>query len=276
MSRAGDGVATPFCGFRCDGQMTPKLKVLIKVLGVMLLLSLGFGFPSLASCDFRGPSSSSTSSDLLVVLVDVYVKSLWEVNDKVGKVADVYVARKLSKIELVSLPCCAWNDVAVKKLATKWGDVCFLEEDGDDSLAVKRVCIKTGKPSLIHDMNKVVAQGIEYGVVRMVIRLMRSKRNLLARMIRLLMVLEELVLLIEREDFFQTTTKRKGNGAVDGGLYPPNVAATRDVVENQCKPVVPAPVRVVECELSDGPSHLVANVEGEGASESPSQHPGFR
>ncbi|CAH1415487.1 unnamed protein product [Lactuca virosa] len=76
-----------------------------------------------------------------------------------------FVSERAIWLELVGLPCCAWNDVAVKKLASMWGDVCFIEEDRDAPLAVKRVCIKTGKPSLIHDMIKVVAQGVEYGVV---------------------------------------------------------------------------------------------------------------
>ncbi|CAH1436637.1 unnamed protein product [Lactuca virosa] len=65
---------------------------------------------------------------------------------------------------MVGLPCCAWNDVAVKKVASMWDEVCFIEEDGDAPLAVKRVCIKTAKPFLIQDMVKVVAQGVEYGV----------------------------------------------------------------------------------------------------------------
>ncbi|CAH1453112.1 unnamed protein product [Lactuca virosa] len=46
-----------------------------------------------------------------------------------------------------------------------WDEVCFIEEDVDVPLAVKRVCIKTGTPFLIQDMIKVVAQGVEYGVV---------------------------------------------------------------------------------------------------------------
>ncbi|CAH1421340.1 unnamed protein product [Lactuca virosa] len=45
-----------------------------------------------------------------------------------------------------------------------WGDVCFLEEDENAPLAVKRMCIKTVKSSLIHDKIRVVAQGIEYVV----------------------------------------------------------------------------------------------------------------
>ncbi|CAH1423185.1 unnamed protein product [Lactuca virosa] len=32
--------------------------------------------------------------------------------------------------------------------------------------------------------------------------------------------------------FFQTTNKRKGNGVVDEGLSPPNIAVTRGVAEN--------------------------------------------
>lgn len=75
--------------------------------------------------------------------------------------------------------------------------------------------------------------------------------------------------------FSQTTSKRKGNGVVEGDLSPPNVVITRGVAENQCNSVVPSLVRVADCELQGDPSHLVADVEGEGASESPSQPPGY-
>ncbi|CAH1442848.1 unnamed protein product [Lactuca virosa] len=176
------------------------------------------------------------------------VKTLWEACDKVGKVVDVYVARKLSKLEIWMGSYHLFASVArfsrdvsnkgvsnkkekvashnsveqVKKLnvhdvahSSSYANVlkgqgvvktnkglvpecilqgqeidnplsltisifgklrdirsipmlCILlkeEEDGDAPLAVKRVCIKTGKPFLIQDMIKVVAQGVEYGVV---------------------------------------------------------------------------------------------------------------
>ncbi|CAH1449455.1 unnamed protein product [Lactuca virosa] len=196
-------------------------------------------------------------------------------------------------LDLVGLPCCAWNDVAVKKLATMWGEVCFLEEVGDTPLAVKRVCIKTGKPSLIHDMIKVVAQGVEYGVVVRVIsnwepdimeegeiengdKVDEGQEESFSTDNTPINGARGAGFVDRKGRFFQTTTKRKGNGAVDGGICPPNVAATRVVAENQCKPVVPSQVRVAECELPDGPSHLVADVEGEGISKSPSQPLGFR
>ena len=39
---------------------------------------------------------------------------------------------------------------------------CFLEEDSEAPLAMKQVCIKTLKPSLIQDKVKLVIQGIKY------------------------------------------------------------------------------------------------------------------
>ncbi|CAH1448082.1 unnamed protein product [Lactuca virosa] len=65
---------------------------------------------------------------------------------------------------MIGLPCCAWNKDVVSKVANMWGDVCFLDDDGDAPLAIKRACIKTSKPTLIHETVKVVAQGIEYDV----------------------------------------------------------------------------------------------------------------
>ncbi|CAH1415856.1 unnamed protein product [Lactuca virosa] len=174
-----------------------------------------------------------------------------------------------------------------------WGEVCFIEEDGDTLLAVKRVCIKTGKPSLIHDMIKLVAQGVEYGVV------MREISNWEPDIMEEGEIGSDILDLSGGEGdegqknsfsmdntpingvrgvgfvdgkgrFFQTSNKRKGNGVVDGGLSPPNVVVTRGVAENQSNPVVPSPITVVECELQGDSPQLVANMEGEGASESPS------
>ncbi|CAH1435946.1 unnamed protein product [Lactuca virosa] len=51
-----------------------------------------------------------------------------------------YVKERAIWLEMLGLPCCAWNDAAVKKIANMWGDVCFLEEDENAPLAVKRVC----------------------------------------------------------------------------------------------------------------------------------------
>ena len=46
-----------------------------------------------------------------------------------------------------------------------WGEVCFLEDDNQDPLVIKRVCIKTAQPSLIQDKLSLVVQGIKYDVV---------------------------------------------------------------------------------------------------------------
>ncbi|CAI9303836.1 unnamed protein product [Lactuca saligna] len=70
-----------------------------------------------------------------------------------------FVKERAVWIEMIGLPCCAWNDDVVSKVASMWGDVCFLDDDGDASLAIKRACIKTYKPGLIHETVKVVAQG---------------------------------------------------------------------------------------------------------------------
>ncbi|CAH1413153.1 unnamed protein product [Lactuca virosa] len=73
-----------------------------------------------------------------------------------------FVKERAVWIEMIGLPCCAWNEDAISKVASMWGDVCFLDDDGDTPLAIKRACIKTSKPALIHETVKVVAQGIEY------------------------------------------------------------------------------------------------------------------
>ncbi|CAH1433075.1 unnamed protein product [Lactuca virosa] len=75
------------------------------------------------------------------------------------------VLERVIWIEILGLPCCAWNNVDVSKLAGRWGDVCFLEDDIQAPLAVKRICIKTLKPSLIHDKISVVVLGISYELV---------------------------------------------------------------------------------------------------------------
>lgn len=68
-------------------------------------------------------------------------------------------------IENFGLPYCAWNNVVVKKVAGLWGDVYFLEEDIQDLLVVKRVFIKSLKPSLTHDRISMVVEGINYKLV---------------------------------------------------------------------------------------------------------------
>ncbi|CAH1428081.1 unnamed protein product [Lactuca virosa] len=56
-------------------------------------------------------------------------------------------------------------DGAVNKVAGIWGEVCFLDDDNQAPLAIKRVCNKTTKPSLIHDKLSLVVQRILYNVV---------------------------------------------------------------------------------------------------------------
>lgn len=68
-------------------------------------------------------------------------------------------------LKFLGIPCCAWSDIAVSVVVGHWGDVCFLEDDIQASLSVKRVCIKTIKPNLIHDKLMVVVQGISYELV---------------------------------------------------------------------------------------------------------------
>ncbi|CAH1423762.1 unnamed protein product [Lactuca virosa] len=75
-----------------------------------------------------------------------------------------FVKERVVWIEMIGLPCCAWNEDDVSKVASMWDDVCFLDDDGDAPLAIKRVCIRTSKPTLIHEAFKVVVQGIEYDV----------------------------------------------------------------------------------------------------------------
>lgn len=75
------------------------------------------------------------------------------------------VLERVIWIEILGLSCCAWNDVAMNKVAGLWGDMCFLEGDIQAPLAVKRVCIKTLKPILIHEKISVIIQGISYELV---------------------------------------------------------------------------------------------------------------
>ncbi|CAH1442237.1 unnamed protein product [Lactuca virosa] len=75
-----------------------------------------------------------------------------------------FVKERAVWIEMIGLPCCAWNEDVVSKVTSMWGDVCFLDDDGDAPLAIMRACIKTSKLALIHETVKVVAQGIEYDV----------------------------------------------------------------------------------------------------------------
>ncbi|CAI9286424.1 unnamed protein product [Lactuca saligna] len=76
--------------------------------------------------------------------------------------------------------------------------------------------------------------------------------------------------------FFQTNDQTKGDGAMDEGSFMPNVVVMRGVVENNCNSVVPSPVMEDGCDLQGDSTHLVANMEGEGAAKSPSQPPGYR
>nr|KAJ0213406.1 hypothetical protein LSAT_V11C400215910 [Lactuca sativa] len=212
-------------------------------------------------------------------------------------------------LELVGLPCCAWNDVA--------GEVCFIEDDGDAPLAVKRVCIKTGKPFLIQDMIKVVAQGVEYEVV--VREIANWEPNIMKEgeigsdIPDLLGGEEEAACFdddvnefinVENDDkvdeghensfrmdntptngvrgagfvdrkgrFFQTNNKRKGDGPVDGRSCMPNVAVTRGIAENKCNPMMPTTAMENGCELHGDSAHLVDIVDGDGVAESPSHPP---
>nr|KAJ0221565.1 hypothetical protein LSAT_V11C200053860 [Lactuca sativa] len=78
-------------------------------------------------------------------------------------VNEFFVNERAVWIEKIGLPCCAWNE-DVSKVASMWGDVCFVDDDGDDPLEINRVCIRTSNLDLIHETIKVVAQGIEYDV----------------------------------------------------------------------------------------------------------------
>lgn len=68
-------------------------------------------------------------------------------------------------IEIMGLPCYVWNDAAISKVASLWGEICFLEEDNLAPMAVKRVCIKYSKPSLIHAVLNVKVQRMQYEAV---------------------------------------------------------------------------------------------------------------
>ncbi|XP_023758756.1 uncharacterized protein LOC111907189 [Lactuca sativa] len=42
--------------------------------------------------------------------------------------------------QMIGLPCCAWNEDVVSMVASMCSNVCFLDDDGDDPLAMKRLC----------------------------------------------------------------------------------------------------------------------------------------
>ncbi|CAH1454415.1 unnamed protein product [Lactuca virosa] len=94
---------------------------------------------------------------------DLQIKYLG--GDWVPVVNGFKVVGRVVWIEILGLPCCAWNDSAVNKVAGIWGEVCFLDDDNQAPLAIKRVCIKTAQPLLIQDKLSLVVQGIKYDVV---------------------------------------------------------------------------------------------------------------
>ncbi|CAI9293387.1 unnamed protein product [Lactuca saligna] len=159
---------------------------------------------------------SSFSSEFLVVLNDV--KLSWEVYDKVGKVNDVYTARKLSK------------------LGKRFAFVRFLK--------VKDAMLPERKLRDIWIGS--------YHLFAFVARFSQDAKN------------------GDKVDEGHENSFSMGNGVVDEELSSPNVAATRGAAVNQSNPIVPSPVMAAGCELQGNSPILVANVEGEGASESPS------
>ncbi|CAI9281949.1 unnamed protein product [Lactuca saligna] len=234
------------------------------------------------SMNHRRAESISTPFFVTNFPREANVKTSWEACDKVGRVVDVYVARKLSKLD-----------------------------DGDAPLAVKGVCIKTGKPFFIQDTIKVVAQGVEYGVVVCEISKLGTEimeEGEIGSDIPDLSGGEEEVACFDddvndfinlyndykvdeghensfRMDntpingvrgvgfvdrngiFFQTNNKRKGDGVVDRRSCMPNVAVTRGVAENKCNPMMPSTVMENGCKLHGDSPHLVDDVDGEGVAE---------
>nr|KAJ0210828.1 hypothetical protein LSAT_V11C400171530 [Lactuca sativa] len=85
--------------------------------------------------------------------------------NKAEKSIIIEVVERVIWIEILGLPCCTRNDSAVNKVACIWGELCFLDDDNQAPLAIKRVCIKTAQPSLIQDKLSLVVQGIKYDVV---------------------------------------------------------------------------------------------------------------
>ena len=42
-----------------------------------------------------------------------------------------FVKKRVVWIEMIGLPCCAWNEDVVSKVGSMWDDVCFLDDNGD-------------------------------------------------------------------------------------------------------------------------------------------------
>ncbi|CAH1435947.1 unnamed protein product [Lactuca virosa] len=79
--------------------------------------------------------------------------------------------------------------------------------------------------------------------------------------------------------FFQTNITRKGNEVADGGSSSFVAAAIPVTDVNQSEPIMPthvSPVRLAEDVMPNGPTQVVDDMDGERASDSLSQPPGFR
>nr|KAJ0208910.1 hypothetical protein LSAT_V11C400195770 [Lactuca sativa] len=171
------------------------------------------------------------------------------------------VIKRVILLELVGLACCAWNDVAVKKSASMWGEVCFIEEDEDAPLAVKQVAYFDDDVNDFIDVENgdKVDEGQENSF---------SMDNTPTNGVRGFGFVDR------KGRFFQTNSKRKDDGVVDRSSCLPNVSVTRGVVENKCNLVKPS--TDMESELQGDSPYLVDNVEWEGVAESPSQPLGCR
>ncbi|PWA37197.1 5-oxoprolinase-like protein [Artemisia annua] len=67
-------------------------------------------------------------------------------------------------IEIDGLPLCAWTPQAYKKIASRWGEPLFVDEDSHDNIAMGRVCIRTRIRSQITEVCKVEIHGQSHNV----------------------------------------------------------------------------------------------------------------
>ncbi|CAH1436007.1 unnamed protein product [Lactuca virosa] len=195
-----------------------------------------------------------------------------------------YVKERAIWLELLGLPCCAWNDAAVKKIANFWGDICFLEEDENAPLAAKRVCIKTVISSLIHDKIRVVAQGIEYVVT--VREISNWEPDLMEdgdieSDIPDLSVDEEVDVCFDEDEIegFKDNDGDKVEEGYEDSVSMTNIHSKGDRGAGFVDRKVPRDVsssRLVENVAPNAPKTAVDEVEGEKVSESISPPPGFQ
>ncbi|CAH1415771.1 unnamed protein product [Lactuca virosa] len=67
-------------------------------------------------------------------------------------------------VEVKGLPLCAWTPPACKKVASRWGDPIFINDDEDAPAGVGRVCLKTTNMKKVSGKVNVDTEGMMFMV----------------------------------------------------------------------------------------------------------------